>query len=103
MKLEDIRYNRMLLINKLEDLYIDVHKRMNEYYSDLSNNKMHFDIYNYIWTSLTKPTNIKMLDINTMIGLLDAINIMLTQLAMLNDCCYTEFVERLKEIKLLVL
>ena len=103
MKREDIRYNRMLLINKLEDLYIDVNKRMNEYYSDLSNNKMHFEIYNYIWTSLTKPTNIKMLDINTMVGLLNAINIRLIQLAMLNDCCYSEFVERLKQIKLLLL
>ena len=103
MKREDLRYNIKLLINKLEDLYFDVNKRMNEHYSDLYNNKMHFEIYNYIWTSLTKSTNIKMYNIDTMIYLLDAINIRLVQLAMLNDRCYSEFVERLKEIKLLLL
>ena len=103
MKRDDLRYNRKLILNELSDLYFDVKERMNEHYSDISNDKMHFEIYNYIWLSLTESTNIKMHDINTMIDLLDAINIMLTQLAMLNDRCYSEFVERLKEIKLLLL
>ena len=102
MKREDLRYNRMMVINKLQDLYFDVRERLDNYYSDISNNKMHIEIYNYIWLSLTKSTNIKMLDINTMINMLDAINIRLVQLAMLNDRCYSEFVERLKEIKLLL-
>ena len=102
MKREDLRYNRMLVINKLQDLYFDVRERLDNYYSDISNNKMHIEIYNYIWLSLTKSTNIKMLDINIMIDMLDAINIRLVQLAMLNDRCYSEFVERLKEIKLLL-
>ena len=103
MKRDDLRYNRKFILNELSDLYFDVNKRMNEHYSDLYNNKMHFEIYNHIWLSLTEPTNIKMHNINTMIGLLDAINICLTQLAMLNDCCYSYFVERLKQIKLLLL
>lgn len=103
MKRDDLRYNRKFILNELSDLYFDVNKRMNEHYSDLYNSKMHFEIYNYIWLSLTKSTNIKMLDINTMIDLLDAINIRLVQLSMLNDCCYSEFVERLKQIKLLLL
>lgn len=102
MKREDLRYNRMLVINKLQDLYFDVRERLDNYYSDISNNKMHIEIYNNIWLSLTKSTNIKMLDIKTMIDMLDAINIRLVQLAMLNDRCYSEFVERLKEIKLLL-
>lgn len=102
MKREDLRYNRMLVINKLQDLYFDVRERLDNYYSDISNNKMHIEIYNNIWLSLTKSTNIKMLDINIMIDMLDAINIRLVQLAMLNDRCYSEFVERLKEIKLLL-
>ena len=100
MKRDDLRYNRMFILNELQDLYFDVRERLDKYYSDISNDKMHFEIYNYIWLSLTESTNIKMHDINTMIGLLDAINISLTQLAMLNDRCYSEFVERLKEIKL---
>lgn len=103
MKRDDLRYNRKFILNELSDLYFDVNERMNVYYSDISNDKMHFEIYNYIWLSLTESTNIKMHDINTMIGLLDAINIRLVQLAMLNDCCYSEFVERLKQIKLLLL
>ena len=102
MKREDLRYNRMLVINKLQDLDFDVRERLDNYYSDISNNKMHIEIYNNIWLSLTKSTNIKMLDINIMIDMLDAINIRLVQLAMLNDRCYSEFVERLKEIKLLL-
>lgn len=102
MKREDLRYNRMLVINKLQDLDFDVRERLDKYYSDISNNKMHIEIYNNIWLSLTKSTNIKMLDINIMIDMLDAINIRLVQLAMLNDRCYSEFVERLKEIKLLL-
>ena len=100
MKRDDLRYNRNFILKELQDLYFDVNKRMNEHYSDLYNNKMHFEIYNYIWTSLTKSTNIKMYNIDTMIYLLEAINIRLVQLAMLNDRCYSEFVERLKEIKL---
>lgn len=100
MKRDDLRYNRKFILRELQDLYFDVNERMNEHYSDLSNNKMHSDIYDYIWLSLTEPTNIKMLEINIMIGLLDTINIKLVQLAMLNDCCYSEFVERLKQIKL---
>lgn len=103
MKRDDLRDNRMLIINELEDLYSDIRKRMDEHYSDISNIKTHVEIYNDIWLELTEPTNIKMLDINTMISLLDAINMRLIQLAMLNDCCYTVFVERLKQIKLLLL
>ena len=103
MERDDLRYNRKFILKELEDLYFDLRKHMNVYYSDISNNKMHFEIYNYIWLSLTKSTNIKMYNINTMIDLLDAINISLTQLAMLNDCCYSYFVERLKDIKLLLL
>ena len=100
MKRDDLRYNRKFILNELSDLYSDVRERLNKYYSEISNDKMHFEIYNYIWLSLTEPTNIKMHNISTMINLLDAINISLTKLAMLNDCCYSYFVERLKEIKL---
>ena len=103
MERDDLRYNRKFILNELQDLYFDVKERLDKYYSDISNNKMHFEIYNYIWLSLTKSTNIKMYNINTMIDLLDAINIMLVQLSMLNDRCYSEFVERLKQIKLLLL
>lgn len=100
MKRDDLRYNRKFILKELEDLYFKLKKHMDVYYSDISNDKMHFEIYNYIWLSLTESTNIKMHNIDTMIDLLDAINIRLTQLAMLNDCCYSYFVERLKEIKL---
>ena len=100
MKREDLKDNRLLIIRVLDKLYSDINKRMNDI--DLLNNKMHFDIYHDIWTSLTEPTNIKMHNINTMIGLLDAINIGLIRLAMLNDCFYSLFVERLNQIKLLV-
>lgn len=100
MNREDLKDNRLLIIRELENLYSDINERMIKL--DLFNNKMHFDIYHYIWMSLTEPTNIKMHNINTMIGLLDAINIGLTQLAMLNDCSYSMFVERLNQIKLLV-
>ena len=100
MKREEIKENRLLIIRELENLYFDIIKRMNEI--NLLNNKMHFDIYNDIWGSLVESTNIKMYDILTMIGFLDDINIKLTQLAMVNDCCYSMFVERLKQIRLLV-
>lgn len=101
MKREDLKDNQLLIIRELRNLYSDILKRMNDI--DLLNNKMHFDIYNDIWTSLTEPTNIKMHDINTMISFLDAINIRLTQLAMVNDQCYSMLVERLEQIRLLVL
>lgn len=100
MKREEIKENRLLIIRELENLYFDINKRMDEI--DLLNDKMHFDVYNDIWLSLTESTNIKMCDIDTMLSLLDAINIKLTQLSMLNDCCYSMFVERLKQIRLLV-
>lgn len=102
MKRDDLKYNRKLIINELQDLYSDIRKRLDEHYSDISNIKTHVEIYNDIWLELTEPTNIKMLDINTMISYLDAINTKLIQLAMLNDCCYPWFVERLKQIKLLL-
>jgi hypothetical protein len=100
MKREEIKENRLLIIRELENLYFDISKRMNEI--NLLNNKMHFDVYNDIWRSLIESTNIKMHDIDTMICFLDAININLTQLAMVNDCCYPMFVDRLKQIRLLV-
>lgn len=102
MKRDDLIDNRKLILKELSNLYFDVRERLNAHHSDISNIKTHVEIYNDIWLALTESTNIKMLDINTMISLLDAINVTLIQLAMLNDCCYSEFVERLKQIKLLL-
>lgn len=103
MEKNDFRYNRELILKELSDLYFDVRERLESHHNDISNIKTHVEIYNDIWLALTEPTNIKMLDINTMISLLDSINMNLIQLAMLNDCCYPWFVERLKQIKLLIL
>ena len=103
MDRETLRDNRTFILNELRGLYFDVRERLDKHHTDISNIKTHVEIYNDIWVALTETTNIKMFDIYIMIGLLDAINMSLIQLSMLNDCCYPEFVERLKQIKLLLL